>query len=155
HLLYDDKDVTEVMINGPREIYFEKRGKVHPATGVVFPDEHALAAAVRNLAEFVGRRVDDARPMMDARLPVPDPDPAKPPLKFRVNVIAPPVSRSGLCVTIRKFPENNWSLDALVANGSLTPVAREYLEILVKTHHNVLVAGGTGSGKTSLLNALS
>lgn len=146
-LLYHNKDVSEVMINGWNEIYYERGGRVHKAEGVTFPDEHALAAAVRNLAEFVGRRLDEHTPTMDARLPAPH--------KFRVNVIGPPVSRAGLCVTIRKFPESTWDMQKLVKNGSVTPTAREYMEVMVKTHHNVIVSGGTGSGKTSLLNALS
>src|SRR5262245_5749325 len=134
------------MINGPKEIFFERKGKVEKA-GVAFDDEHALEAAVRNLAEFVGRHIDEQRPTMDARLPEPH--------KFRVNVIVPPISRVGVCVPIRKFPEARSEMPMLVGNGSLTPAAREYLEVMVKTHHNVVVSGGTGSGKTSLLNALS
>jgi pilus assembly protein CpaF len=145
--LWDDPAVSEVMINGWQEVFYEKQGRVHKADGVRFPDEHALEAAVRNLAEFVGRRLDAHTPTMDARLPEP--------YKFRVNVIGPPVARAGLCVTIRKFPVSTWDLVKLVGNGSLTPAAREYLEVMVKTHHNVIVSGGTGSGKTSLLNALS
>ena len=145
--LLDDKDISEVMINGWQEVFYEKEGKVYKAEGVRFDDEHALQAAVRNLAEFVGRRIDERTPTMDARLPEPH--------KFRVNVIGPPVSRVGLCVTIRKFPVSTWDMEKLVANGSLATPAREYLEIMVKTHHNVVVSGGTGSGKTSLLNALS
>ncbi len=146
HLL-DDPAISEVMINGPAHIYFEKKGKVERDHKAAFEDEHALEAAVRNLAEFVGRHVDESNPTMDARLPEPH--------KFRVNVILPPISRVGVCVTIRKFPEATWDLDGLVANGSITEEVREYLRVMVKTHHNVVVSGGTGSGKTSLLNALS
>ena len=146
-LLFEDESVSEVMINGAKEIYVERKGKVERAAGVQFPDDAALAAAVRNLAEFVDRHVDASSPTMDARLPEP--------FKYRVNVIAPPISRVGLCVTIRKFKENNWDLNTLIQFGSLTPMAAEYMELMVKTHHNVMVSGGTGSGKTSLLNALS
>jgi pilus assembly protein CpaF len=146
-LLYDDDTVTEVLINGPGEVYCERRGRVERVAGAAFADEHALEAAVRNLAEFVNRRVDERQPTMDARLPEPH--------KFRVNVVVPPISRSGICVSIRKFQRNTWNLDRLVTEGALSPATREYLEVMVRTHHNIMVSGGTGSGKTSLLNALS
>ncbi len=147
HLLFEDESISEVMINGPKDIYIERKGKVERAHGVEFPDEYSLGAAVLNLAEFVERHVDAETPTMDARLPEP--------FKYRVNVIMPPISRVGICVTIRKFKENNWDLNTLIQFGSLTPMAAEYLDLMVKSHHNVIVSGGTGSGKTSLLNALS
>ena len=149
-LLYDPAHdhVTEVMINGPDDIYFEREGKIERAEGRRFADAEALMAAVRNLAEYVDRRVgEDAPPYMDARLPEPE--------KFRVHVILPPCSRVGACVTLRKFRRNNTSLEWLRSKGSITDAAAEYLTLAVRRKLNVIVSGGTGSGKTSLLNALS
>lgn len=149
-LLYDPAhdDVTEVMINGPDDIYLEREGKIERAAGRRFADAEALMAAVRNLAEYVDRRVgNDAPPYMDARLPEPE--------KFRVHVILPPCSRVGACVTLRKFRRNNTSLEWLRSKGSITEAAAEYLTLAVRRKLNVIVSGGTGSGKTSLLNALS
>jgi pilus assembly protein CpaF len=145
-LLYDDPDVTEVLINGPDHIYFERKGRL-TKTDRRFADEHTLLAAVRNLAEYVGRRLDATHHSMDARLPAPE--------KFRVHVIIPPASRVGVCVSIRKFKPVDTTLPSLVGNGSLTPMAAEYLELMVRAHRNLVVSGGTGSGKTTLLNALS
>lgn len=145
-LLFDDESVTEVMINGPREIYCEREGRVEFQPGRAFADEQALEAAVRNLAEFVGREVDERQPLLDARLPEPD--------RFRVNVVLAPISRQGVCVSIRKFARETWTLDRLVRAGMLTTAAREYLGLMVRTQRNVLVSGGAGAGKTTLLNAL-
>lgn len=145
-LLYEDESVTEVLINGPDQIYCERRG-VLEKTDRRFADEHVLMAAVRNLAEYVDRTLGDGDHSLDARLPEPE--------KFRVHVILPPASRGGVCVSIRKFPRSEMTLDKLVGWGSLTPAAAEYLALMVRAHRNLVVSGGTGSGKTSLLNALS
>lgn len=146
-LLYDDESVTEVLINGPDQIYCERRGRLEKVERR-FADEHVLLAAVRNLAEYVGRRLDDHHHSMDARLPEPE--------KFRVHVIIPPTSRVGVCVSIRKFKRSDTTLEWLVREkGSLSPAAAEYLRLMVRSHRNLVVSGGTGSGKTSLLNALS
>ena len=147
-LLFDDKSVSEVLINGPSEVYFEREGRLVKADAAhKFADEAALLAAVRNIAEYVGRRIDNQHHSLDARLP--------PPEQFRVHAIIPPVSQSGVCVSIRKFRLNSTSLDWLVANGSVSADAAEYLTLMVRAHANVVVSGGTGAGKTSLLNALS
>lgn len=148
-LLYDPahEDVTEVMINGPDDIYVERHGKLVREAGRRFADPGLLLAAVRNLAEYVDRSIDDDTPAMDARLPEPH--------KFRVHVIIPPCARNGVCVSIRKFRRSNTTLEWLLEKGSLSPAASEYLQLAVRRKLNVLVAGGTGSGKTSLLNALS
>ena len=146
-LLYDDDAVTEVLINGPDQIYCERKGKLEKVNRR-FADEHALLAAARNLAEYVRRRLDADHHSMDARLPEPE--------KFRVHVILPPASRVGVCVSIRKFKRADTTLDGLVTKlKSLSAAAAEYLRLMVRSHRNVVVAGGTGSGKTSLLNALS
>ncbi len=144
-LLYDDETVTEVLINGPDDIYCERRGRLEKVPRR-FADERVLEAAVRNLAEYVGRRLDDHH-SLDARLPEPE--------RFRVHVITPPASRQGVCVSIRKFRRADTTLAWLTEIGSLSPEAAEYLTLMVRAHRNVLVAGGTGAGKTSLLNALS
>ncbi len=145
-LLYDDESVTEVLINGPNQIYCERNGRLEKVDRR-FADELVLMAAVRNLAEYVNRSIGDADHSMDARLPEPE--------KFRVHVIVPPASRVGVCVSIRKFKRSEITLDKLVGWGSLTPTAAEYLRLMVRGHRNLVVSGGTGSGKTSLLNALS
>jgi pilus assembly protein CpaF len=146
-LLFEKPEVTEVLINGPDRIYCESGGKLH-LTNRRFDSEESLEMAVRNLAEYVGRRLDENNHSMDARLP--------PPEGFRVHAIIPPASRAGICLSIRKFgKKNETTLDWLVGNGSLTPEVAEYLRLMVACHRNIVVSGGTGSGKTSLLNALS
>jgi pilus assembly protein CpaF len=145
-LLYDDETVTEVLINGPGTVYIERAGRLE-LTSCQFADEEALLAAVRNLAEYVQRRLDEDHHSMDARLPEPE--------RFRVHVIIPPTSRQGVCVSIRKFRRNNTTLEWLLENNSLEPAACDYLRVMTRYHYNMIVTGGTGSGKTSLLNALS
>jgi pilus assembly protein CpaF len=145
-LLYEDESVTEVLINGPSRIYCERNGRLEKVERR-FEDEEFLMAAVRNLAEYVRRRIDEDHHSMDARLPEPE--------RFRVHVIIPPTSRQGVCVSIRKFSRNKTTLPWLVERKTLTETACEYLSLLVKGHTNLIVSGGTGSGKTSLLNALS
>ncbi len=146
-LLFEKPEVTEVLINGPDRIYCESGGKLH-LTDRRFDSEESLEMAVRNLAEYVGRRLDEHNHSMDARLP--------PPEGFRVHAIIPPASRAGICLSIRKFGRRNeTTLDWMVSKGSLTPEVAEYLRLMVACHRNIVVSGGTGSGKTSLLNALS
>lgn len=142
--LLEDPDVSEIMINGPERVYFERRGKLH-LSECKFTEEAALMAAVRNIAEYVNRRVDDETHSMDARLPD----------GSRVHVIIPPCSRVGTCLTIRKFIKSSFSLEKLVASGSMTEEVAEFLELAVLLRKNIVIAGGTGTGKTSLLNALS
>jgi pilus assembly protein CpaF len=142
--LRDDDSVTEIMITGPDLIYYERDGRLDRFDGK-FPDERTLMAAVQNIAEYVGRRLDEDHHSMDARLPD----------GSRVHVILPPSSRRGICLTIRKFQPSTFDLGRLVAMGSLTDMAAEFLRICVLLRKNILVSGGTGTGKTSLLNALS
>lgn len=145
-LLYEDESVTEVLINGPSTIYCERGGRLERVERG-FADEQVLMAAIRNLAEYVHRRIDEEHHSMDARLPEPD--------RFRVHVIIPPVSRQGPCVSIRKFRRSNTSLEWLISKGALDDDSAAYLRLMVQVHRNLIVSGGTGSGKTSLLNALS
>ena len=145
--LYDDESVTEVLINGHDQIYVERKGRLQKLENRSFVSEAALQAAVNNLAEYVNRRLDDRHHSMDARLPEPE--------RFRVHVIGPPCSRNGIVISIRKFSQNKLTIEALVKSNSLSEPARQFLEVAIRLHKNILVSGGTGSGKTSLLNALS
>jgi len=139
-----DPTVTEVMINGWDEVYVERKGQLS-LTDARFSSEGALLAAVRNLAQYVGKRVDPERPMIDARLPD----------GSRVHVAMPPCSRKGMVVTIRKFSREAFDMDFLVQTKCLTELARDFLWLCVATEKNLLISGGTSSGKTSLLNVLS
>lgn len=140
----DDPTVTEVMVNEFDEIYVERRGRL-VLTDAKFESDDALLSAVHNVAQYVGREIDEARPILDARLPD----------GSRVHAIIPPSARRGTCLTIRKFSRDVIQLDELVRLGSVSEAGREFLELCVRLHKNVIVAGGTGTGKTSLLNALS
>ena len=140
----NDDTVTEVMVNGYNEIYIERRGQLE-RTEAKFESEDALLSAVHNVAQYVGREIDHTRPIMDARLPD----------GSRVHAVIPPSARRGTYLTIRKFSRNVMNLDELVRLGSLSEAAREFLEICIKLRKNIIVSGGTGTGKTSLLNALS
>ncbi len=142
--LLDDPSVTEIMVNGPQQVYFERAGKMHPSD-CRFTDDASLMAALQNIAEYSGRRLDESCHSMEARLPTGE----------RVHAVTPPASRSGICVTIRKFMKSSFALDHLVATGSLSAEAAEFLELAVLLRQNIVVSGGTGTGKTSLLNALS
>jgi pilus assembly protein CpaF len=140
----DDPTITEVMVNGYNDVYIERRGKLE-YTEARFVSEDALLSAVHNVAQYVGREIDDHRPILDARLPD----------GSRVHAVIPPSARRGTYLTIRKFSRDVMNLDELIRLGSISEAAREFLEISVRLHKNIIVAGGTGTGKTSLLNALS
>ena len=139
-----DPSVTEIMVNGPDEIYIERRGQL-TLTEARFPDESALMAAIRNILQFVGKRISVEIPMLDARLPD----------GSRVHVAMPPCSRKGILLTIRKFSHQAFDMDFLVSTGCLTELARDFLKLCIVTEKNLLISGGTSSGKTSLLNVLS
>lgn len=137
-------EVSEILINGHNEIYVEKRGCLH-LTESEFPSEHALMSALRNLSQFVGRELDARHPILEARLPD----------GSRVEAIVPPAAPAGPVVCIRRFRQKQLTLGRLVALGSISADTSTLLEQLVATKQNVIVAGGSGSGKTSLLNALA
>jgi pilus assembly protein CpaF len=143
-ILLDDPSVSEVLINGPDSIYFERGGRLHPAN-CSFPSESALLAAAQNVAEFVNRSLDRDHHSMDGRLPD----------GSRVHVILPPASRVGVCISIRKFQKSSFDLGRLIEWGSVTEEAAEFLRVIVALHKNIVISGGTGTGKTSMLNALS
>jgi pilus assembly protein CpaF len=142
--LLDDPSVSEVMVNGPKSIYFERQGKLQ-RSDCQFADELSLLAAARNIAEFVNRRVDADHHSLDGRLPD----------GSRVHIIIPPASRVGVCLTIRRFQKSSFQLSSLVERGSMSAEVMEFLQLSVLLHKSILISGGTGSGKTSLLNALS
>jgi pilus assembly protein CpaF len=142
--LLQDDNVTEIMCNGPHDVWVERAGRLHK-TPVRFTDEHHLRRIVNKIVASVGRRVDESSPMVDARLPD----------GSRVNAVLPPLSLTGPLLTIRKFSKQRWDLRDLAGLGSLTAQAHEFLKQCVKAELNILISGGTGSGKTTLLNALS
>ena len=142
--LLTDDTVTEIMVNGPFEVWVEREGKLYPS-GVRFTDEHHLRRIINKIVGQVGRRIDESSPMVDARLPD----------GSRINAILPPLSLSGPLLTIRKFAMNRLSLADIVRLGTLTAEAAEFLERGAEAELNVLISGGTGTGKTTMLNAIS
>jgi pilus assembly protein CpaF len=142
--LLADASVDEVMVNGPSEVWVERRGRVERAAEE-FGSEAELMNAIERVLAPLGRRVDEASPMCDARLPD----------GSRVNVVVPPLAVDGACMTIRRFRPHGFSLEDLVANGTLPLAVAEFLAECVRCRASVLVSGGTGSGKTTTLNALS
>ena len=141
--MLNDPTVTEVMVNGAGRIFVEQ-GRLKETRARFYDDRH-LMAIIRRIVEPLGRRVDEASPRVDARLPD----------GSRVNAIIPPIAMDGPSVTIRKFPERKLTVDDLVGYGSLTPAMGRFLEEAVRAKQNIVVSGGTGSGKTTLLNVLS
>jgi pilus assembly protein CpaF len=139
----DDETVTEIMINGPEDIWIERKGKVSK-TDARFSEEGLIGAA-RNMAQFVGRQLTDERPRLDARLPD----------GSRIHVVLPPIARKGTTIAIRKFFKDKLTPQSLINFGSITPEMVRIIEACVRIKLNLLVSGGTGSGKTTLLNILS
>jgi pilus assembly protein CpaF len=142
--LLADPSVDEVMVNSPREVWVERRGLVERAPAA-FASEAELMHAIERVLAPLGRRVDEASPMCDARLPD----------GSRVNVVVPPLAVDGPCMTIRRFRPHGFSLEDLVANGTLPLAVADFLADCVRARASVLVSGGTGSGKTTTLGALS
>jgi hypothetical protein len=132
--LLDDPTVSEILINGPDQVYFERAGILQPSD-IRFADGALVLAAARNIADYVGRSIGDDRHSLDARLPD----------GSRVHVIVPPCSRQGVCVSIRKFRRAAFDLDKLVERGTLTAAAAEFLRLAVLLHRNTVISGGTGS----------
>src|SRR3954469_17144697 len=143
--LLADPAVDEVMVNGPGEVWVERGGLLSRVVGVSFDDEAALMHSVERILAPLGRRVDEASPVCDARLAD----------GSRVNVVIPPLSLGGPCLTIRKFRRQGFSLEDLVANGTMTAPLASMLAACVRARASVLVSGGTGSGKTTTLGAVS
>jgi len=139
----NDPAVSEILINGPQEIFVETGGKL-TKTSATFTDEDALRAAVNNIAQSVGRRIDSESPRLDARLPD----------GSRIAAVIPPCSRNGTCVSIRKFTQTNISFKDYVKMGAMSVDAAQFMDICMFLGKNVIVSGGTGSGKTTLLGML-
>jgi len=142
-LLADDT-VTEVMVNGAKNIYVERGGKIERTNTTFESDEHLMRIIDRIVAPL-GRRIDESSPMVDARLPD----------GSRVNAVIPPISLVGPTLTVRKFARSPFTVQDLINFGTLTPESVEFLRACVTARINVIISGGTGSGKTTLLNVLS
>ncbi|TVQ78704.1 MAG: CpaF family protein [Phycisphaeraceae bacterium] len=142
--LLDDESVSEIMVNGPRDIYIERGGRVEKS-GAYFEDEHALFAAANNIAQFVGKSINEEEPILDGRLPD----------GSRVCIVLHPIAAHGTSINIRRFSRQAVTPDFLLQRGALTPEGLEFLQLAVEAGLNIVVSGGTGSGKTTLLNILS
>jgi pilus assembly protein CpaF len=139
-----DDTVTEIMINGPFDVWVEREGRLYESD-VRFTDESHLRRVINKIVAQVGRRIDESSPMVDARLPD----------GSRVNAVLPPLSLSGPIVTIRKFSRKRLTIEDLIRLNTLTPETADFLQRCVRAELNILVSGGTGTGKTTLLNAMS
>jgi pilus assembly protein CpaF len=139
-----DEEVTEILVNGHDQVFVEREGRLQPTT-LRFPDSYWLGSLAQNLAEFIGRKLDDEHQSLSGRLPN----------GYRVHVVIPPASRCGVCLSIRKFDHDRLTLEQLVERGSLSPEASQLLQLAVEMKCNLVVSGGTGTGKTTLLNALA
>lgn len=142
--LIDDESVTEIMVNGSRSVFFERDGRLIKSD-LHFESDEQVRVLIDRIIGPLGRRIDESSPMVNARLPQ----------GHRVNAIIPPVAIDGPHLTIRAFTRHTITLDEMLSSGSLEPSVMRYLEWLVRLKKNVVVSGGTGSGKTTMLNALS
>jgi pilus assembly protein CpaF len=142
--LLRDEEISEIMVNGPTRVFIERKGKL-AESGVRFYDGRHLMNIIQRIVEPLGRHIDEASPMVDARLPD----------GSRVNAIIPPLALDGASVTIRKFAKNKLTSEGLIRFGSMTPEMDLFLQEAVRARQNIVVSGGTGSGKTTLLNMLS
>ena len=142
--LLADPSISEIMVNGPKDIWVERAGRLSQ-TSFTFTDASHLRRIITKMVGQIGRRIDESSPLVDARLPD----------GSRVNAIIPPLSLSGPLLTIRKFAQNRFAMSELIEIGTLSKEAGEFLENCIQAQLNMLVSGGTGSGKTTFLNALS
>lgn len=142
--LTSDPEITEILINGPQHIFYEKNGRLYPWNGGGLSQEK-LADLIQQIAGRANRTVNEAQPILDTRLED----------GSRVNIVMSPVAVDGSAISIRRFPKEPMTLDRLVALGSVSLEMAKYLTLLVRAGYNIFVSGGTGSGKTTMLNALS
>ncbi|MCX2758854.1 CpaF family protein [Vibrio sp. Sgm 22] len=142
--LVEDQSITDIMVNGPERIFYERNGRIHKSD-ITFVNEDQVLAIAKRIASRVGRRVDELSPTVDARLED----------GSRVNIVIPPIVLDGTSISIRKFREQNIGFEDLVNYGSMSSDMARVLMIAARCRMNVLISGGTGSGKTTLLNALS
>lgn len=140
----EDPTVSDIMINGPSQIFVERKGLLH-LTDAKFPSAEALTAALRNAAQYVGKHVDEMKPILEGRLPD----------GSRIEAVLPPAAPDGPAISIRRFFKETLTVDRLIGFGAMTPDAAATLKACVESKLNIVIAGGTGSGKTSMLNALS
>src|SRR5271169_7243697 len=139
----DDEDITDILANGPFDIYVERNGRLEK-TAARFRDAQHLVSIAQRIATAIGRRIDEASPMVDARLAD----------GSRVNIVLPPLVLNGGTISIRKFPSHALTLDAMMRQHNLSPELAHLLRIAAHSRLNILISGGTGSGKTTLLNAV-
>ena len=144
--LLADESVSEIMINGPKEIFIERKGKIRRVPNQ-FNNEDNLIAAINNIAQSVGRVIDNENPTLDARLP--------PPRNYRIHAVIPPCARSGTTIAIRKTSKVQMTLKDYIRFQTITPDAAQFLDLSVFLGKNCLISGGTGSGKTTLLGLLA
>ena len=142
--LLEDDTITEIMVNGAKNVYVERRGKIHRVP-ITFEDNDHVLRIIERIVAPLGRRIDETSPFVDARLPD----------GSRVNAVIPPLSLVGPVLTIRKFARNPITLEQLIQFGSITPEALQFLKACVESRLNIVISGGTGSGKTTFLNILS
>ena len=142
--LLGDEEVTDILVNGPNDVYVERHGKLAKAPARFRDTQHVVHIAQR-IATGVGRRIDEASPMVDARLAD----------GSRVNIVLPPLVLNGGTISIRKFPKQNITLEQMVRQANISSAMAQFLDIAARCRINVLISGGTGSGKTTLLNAVS
>lgn len=142
--LLNDGSITEVMVNGPKNVYVERRGLIEKTT-VNFEDDAHLMRIIDRIVSPLGRRVDESSPMVDARLPN----------GYRVNATIPPLSLEGPVLTIRKFAQTPFTAQDLIANGTVSPNLVAFLKASVEARVNIVISGGTGTGKTTFLNVVS
>lgn len=142
--ILNDKSITEVMINGPDNIFIEKSGVIIKSDSR-FSSKERLMDIIQQMVSSVNRRVNESSPIVDSRLKD----------GSRVNVVLPPIALEGPVVTIRKFPEHRITMKSLIEINTISEECAEFLKILVKSKYNIFISGGTGSGKTTFLNALS
>ncbi len=143
-VLLNDNEVSEIMVNGPRQVFVERKGKLVKSDVVFNNDEHILRVIDRIISPL-GRRCDESSPMVDARLPD----------GSRVNAVIRPISLVGPCLSIRKFKTEGITVEDMIRFGTLTRDMAEFISACVRARLNIVVSGGTGSGKTTTLNALS
>lgn len=146
----NDPGVSEVLINGPDQIFVERKGKLE-LTPAKFPDEDNLQAAINSIAQSVGRRINKDEPRLDARLPIIEGSPAS---GSRIAAVLPPISRQGTVISIRKFTASKISPADYIKYGTITPDAWMFIDLCMFLGKNIIVSGGTGSGKTTLLSLL-
>jgi pilus assembly protein CpaF len=142
--LLNDDEITDILVNGPSDVFIERQGKLEK-TRIRFRDSAHLINIAQRIASAVGRRIDEASPMVDARLAD----------GSRVNIVLPPLVLNGGCISIRKFAKRVITLDDMAQQGNLSVEMARFLEIAARARFNIIVSGGTGSGKTTLLNAIS